>query len=78
MKYLFLRLVPALTECLLVTIIFATYFKYFPLAVTVFYFVFVYIVWTILVTLWRKKFRKALVKHDNGKNGNGFFCLCAK
>jgi len=65
MKYLFLWLVPALAECLLVTIIFATYFQYFPLAISVFYFVFVYIVWTILVTLWRKKFRKALVKHDN-------------
>mmetsp|Transcript_37482 Transcript_37482/g.77758 ORF Transcript_37482/g.77758 Transcript_37482/m.77758 type:complete len:894 (-) Transcript_37482:401-3082(-) len=65
MKYLFLWLVPAFAECLLVTIIFATYFQYFPLAVSVFYFVFVYVVWTILVTLWRKKFRKALVKHDN-------------
>lgn len=65
MKYLFLWLVPALAECLLVTIIFATYFQYFPLAVAVFYFVFAYVVWTILVTLWRKKFRKALVKHDN-------------
>jgi ABC-type transport system involved in Fe-S cluster assembly fused permease/ATPase subunit len=31
----------------------------------VFYFVFAYIVWTILVTLWRKKFRKALVQSDN-------------
>jgi ATP-binding cassette, subfamily B, heavy metal transporter len=31
----------------------------------VFYFVFVYILWTILVTVWRKKFRSALVKSDN-------------
>ena len=67
MKYLFLWLIPALMECLLVTIIFATYFRFFPMAVAVFYFAFAYIVWTIVVTLWRKKFRKALVKHDNGK-----------
>ncbi|KAL7560926.1 hypothetical protein ACA910_022420 [Epithemia clementina (nom. ined.)] len=65
MRYLFMRLLPALVECFLVTVIFATYFQYFPLAVTVFYFVFAYIVWTILVTLWRKKFRRALVKSDN-------------
>eukprot|EP00980_Cylindrotheca_fusiformis_P020692 scaffold7738_cov133-Cylindrotheca_fusiformis.AAC.1 len=65
MKYLFLWLVPALVECLVVCIIFATYFQYVPLAVAVFYFVWMYIVWTIVVTLWRKKFRKAVVKSDN-------------
>ena len=65
MKYLFLWLVPAIAECLVVCIIFATYFQYLPLAVAIFYFVFVYIVWTILVTLWRKKFRKAVVQSDN-------------
>jgi ABC-type transport system involved in Fe-S cluster assembly fused permease/ATPase subunit len=65
MKYLFLWLVPALAECLVVCIIFATYFHYAPLAFCVFYFVWIYIVWTILVTLWRKKFRKAVVKSDN-------------
>mmetsp|Transcript_11117 Transcript_11117/g.16116 ORF Transcript_11117/g.16116 Transcript_11117/m.16116 type:complete len:893 (+) Transcript_11117:1-2679(+) len=70
MKYLFLWLAPALVECFVVCIIFATYFHYVPLAVTVFYFVFVYIVWTILVTLWRKKFRKAVVKHDNEWHDN--------
>lgn len=65
MKYLFLWLIPALVECSVVCIIFATYFHYAPLAVTVFYFVWIYIVWTIVLTLWRKKFRKAVVKHDN-------------
>lgn len=65
MKYLFLWLIPALTECLVVCIIFATYFHYAPLALCVFYFVWIYIVWTILVTLWRKKYRKAVVKSDN-------------
>jgi ABC-type multidrug transport system fused ATPase/permease subunit len=55
MKYLFLWLVPAMVECLVVCIIFATYFHYLPMAVAVFYFVWVYIVWTVLLTLWRKK-----------------------
>lgn len=65
MKYLFLWLLPALAECIVVCVIFATYFQYTPLAVSVFYFVWMYIVWTILVTLWRKKFRKAVVQSDN-------------
>eukprot|EP00804_Cyclotella_cryptica_P011946 CCRYP_004424-RA/>CCRYP_004424-RA protein AED:0.13 eAED:0.13 QI:141/1/1/1/0.8/0.66/6/1809/914 len=65
MKYLFLWLMPAVAECILVTIIFASYFDYFPLAVSVFFFVLTYIVWTILVTLWRKKFRKQVAKSDN-------------
>jgi len=65
MKYLFLWMMPAIMECILVTIIFATYFDYFPLAVSVFFFVFTYITWTILLTLWRKKFRKQVAKSDN-------------
>ena len=65
MSYLFLWMVPALLACLVVCIIFATYFSYLPLAVAVFYFVWVYVVWTIVVTLWRKKFRKAVVNSDN-------------
>lgn len=67
MKYLFMWLVPAFGECLVVTIIFATYFQYLPLALSVFSFVFAYIVWTILVTLWRKQFRESLVSSDNGE-----------
>jgi len=65
MKYLFLWMMPAIAECILVTIIFAIYFDYFPLAVSVFFFVFTYITWTVLVTLWRKKFRKQVAKSDN-------------
>lgn len=65
MKYLFLWMVPAIAECILVTIIFALYFDYLPLAVSVFFFVFTYITWTILLTLWRKKFRKQVAKSDN-------------
>jgi len=65
MKYLFLWLVPAIAECILVCVIFATYFDYFPLAVSVFYFVFAYMILTIVITLWRKKFRKQVAKSDN-------------
>lgn len=65
MKFLFLWLLPAMAECLLVVIIFATYFDYFPLSVAVFFFVFAYIIWTVLLTLWRKKFRKQVAKSDN-------------
>jgi ABC-type transport system involved in Fe-S cluster assembly fused permease/ATPase subunit len=65
MKYLFLWLVPAISEAILVCIVFAIYFDYKPLALTIFTFVFVYIFWTIIVTLWRKKFRKSVAKNDN-------------
>ena len=65
MKYLFLWMLPALIECVVVCTIFASYFQYLPLGISVFFFVFVYVVWTILITLWRKKFRKAVVKSDN-------------
>ena len=65
MKYLFLWMVPAVAECILVCIIFASYFDYLPLALTIFCFVFIYMTWTIVVTLWRKKFRKSVAKSDN-------------
>jgi len=65
MRYLFLFLVPAIAEVIVVVIIFASYFDYFPLAVAVFAFVFVYGLLTILMTLWRKKFRNKVVKSDN-------------
>lgn len=57
MRYLFLFLVPAVGEMIVVIVIFASYFDYLPLAVAVFAFVYVYAIMTILMTLWRKKFR---------------------
>ena len=65
MKFLFLWLLPAIMECILVCVIFAVYFDYFPLSVSVFFFVFAYMIWTIVLTLWRKKFRKQVAKSDN-------------
>ena len=57
MRYGFLFLLPAVGEMVAVVIVFASYFDYAPLAVTTFAFVFVYALLTILLTLWRKKFR---------------------
>ena len=57
MRYLFLYMIPALAECVLVVIIFASYFDYFPIAVNVFLFVYAYVMITIILTVWRKKFR---------------------
>eukprot|EP00536_Pseudo-nitzschia_multiseries_P004660 jgi/Psemu1/237821/estExt_Genewise1.C_790017 len=65
MRYLFLFLIPALAECLIVCIMFVTYYSYAPLAGVVFYSVWIYIVWTIIYTLHRKKLRKAVVRSDN-------------
>jgi ABC-type transport system involved in Fe-S cluster assembly fused permease/ATPase subunit len=65
MKYLFLWMVPAIAECLLVVIIFAAYFKFFPLSVTVFFFIFVNMVVTIVITLWRNRFRRKVAESDN-------------
>mmetsp|Transcript_18273 Transcript_18273/g.38376 ORF Transcript_18273/g.38376 Transcript_18273/m.38376 type:complete len:950 (+) Transcript_18273:92-2941(+) len=65
MRTLFLLLLPAIGETVVVIFIFASYFDYFPLAVTVFAFVYVYALLTILMTLWRKKFRNRVVKSDN-------------
>ena len=48
-----------------VCVIFALYFDYLPLGITMFVFVFVYIVYTIGITTWRKKFRKNITKTDN-------------
>lgn len=69
MKFLFLRLVPTITECIMVVIIFASYFKHFALSVAVFLFVFIYAVLTIVLTLWRRRFRKNLSKSDNDWHG---------
>merc|ERR1712161_18624 len=65
MQYLFLWLIPAFIEAIAVCVIFALYFDYLPLGITMFVFVFVYIVYTIGITTWRKKFRKNITKTDN-------------
>mmetsp|Transcript_15814 Transcript_15814/g.43741 ORF Transcript_15814/g.43741 Transcript_15814/m.43741 type:complete len:826 (-) Transcript_15814:1112-3589(-) len=65
MRHLFLFLIPALAECVVVCIMFVTYYSYAPLAGVIFYSIWVYVVWTIIYTLHRKKLRKAVVRSDN-------------
>jgi ATP-binding cassette, subfamily B, heavy metal transporter len=61
----FLFLGPAILECIAVCIIFFTHFKSVPLGCLIITAVAVYILNTIVVTKWRKKFREATNKHDN-------------
>lgn len=64
-SYLFLFLLPALTECLAVVLLFFASFQQWGLGVLVFCGVTVYAGYTIIVTQWRKKFRESTNKHDN-------------
>lgn len=64
-SYLFLFLLPALTECLAVVLLFFGSFQQWGLGVLVFCGVTVYAGYTIIVTQWRKKFRESTNKHDN-------------
>jgi ATP-binding cassette subfamily B protein len=63
--YLFLYMLPALAECFLVCVLFMLYFDAPALAVTAFTGLLVYIIVTVKVTLWRKKFRQRMNKYDN-------------
>jgi len=65
MKYLFLWLIPAIFECVIVCLIFFFKFDDVNLALSLFFFVYAYCLMTIILTLWRKKFRKAVNTHDN-------------
>ncbi|CAM9150624.1 unnamed protein product, partial [Ectocarpus fasciculatus] len=63
--YLFLYAIPAILECMAVTLVFLFKFKLWSLSVIAFSGVMVYIGSTITITYWRKKFREATNKHDN-------------
>ena len=64
--YLFLYLLPCLAECLVVMILFFTKFKsLWPVGITIGLSVFMYVVVTVRITIWRKQFREATNKHDN-------------
>jgi len=62
---IFLFLGPALIECVAVCIIFFAHFNSFALGCLVLGSIFIYITTTVLVTMWRRKFREATNKHDN-------------
>jgi ATP-binding cassette, subfamily B, heavy metal transporter len=61
----FLFLGPAILECIAVCVIFFTHFRSIALGILIIVAVSLYILNTIIVTTWRKKFREATNKHDN-------------
>lgn len=63
--YLFLNIGPSMVECVIVFSVFFVYFKQPELAAIGFYAVSTYVVITIQITQWRKKFRVSQNKHDN-------------
>ncbi|KAF0706491.1 hypothetical protein AaE_014083 [Aphanomyces astaci] len=64
-SYMFLYLLPTILEAVVVMIIFATHFQLASLSFMAFSSLVVYAHVTILLTLWRKKFRQESTKHDN-------------
>jgi len=63
--YLFLYLVPSLIECGVIFVIFFAHFHQPWLTVIAFASITYYILFTVKLTLWRKKFRAAMNKQDN-------------
>jgi ABC-type transport system involved in Fe-S cluster assembly fused permease/ATPase subunit len=63
--YLFLYLTPAIAECLVVFFIFYFHFNIPWLTTIAFLSLTAYVVVTVKLTLWRKKFRAKTNKHDN-------------
>jgi len=63
--YLFLFLIPAIAECLAVSILFFIHFREWQLGMLVVVGVSLYTAVTIVITEWRKKYREATNKHDN-------------
>ncbi|KAF4323550.1 hypothetical protein BBO99_00003098 [Phytophthora kernoviae] len=64
-SYVFLYLIPTLAESVVVIIIFAMHFELAGLSFVAFSSLVVYAYITIKITLWRKKYREASMRHDN-------------
>mmetsp|Transcript_32097 Transcript_32097/g.83228 ORF Transcript_32097/g.83228 Transcript_32097/m.83228 type:complete len:806 (+) Transcript_32097:23-2440(+) len=65
MQYVFLYLFPTIAEGVAVILIFAFHFNNAALSVFCLFSLELYALVTIQVTLWRKKFRESMAKHDN-------------
>ena len=63
--YMFLFLIPAMAECLAVSILFFAHYAQWQLGALVVTGVALYTIVTISITQWRKKFREQTNKHDN-------------
>ncbi|CAH0475623.1 unnamed protein product [Peronospora belbahrii] len=64
-SYVFLYLIPTLGESVVVIVIFALHFELAGLSYIAFSSLVVYAYLTIKITLWRKKYREASMRHDN-------------
>ncbi|KAI9912177.1 hypothetical protein PsorP6_009274 [Peronosclerospora sorghi] len=64
-SYVFLYLIPTLAESVIVIVIFAMHFELAGLSYVAFSSLVVYAYLTIKITLWRKKYREASIRHDN-------------
>ncbi|RQM18160.1 hypothetical protein DD237_000183 [Peronospora effusa] len=64
-SYAFLYLIPTLAESIVVIVIFALHFELAGLSFVAFSSLVVYAYLTIKITLWRKKYREASMRHDN-------------
>ncbi|RLN49497.1 hypothetical protein BBJ28_00011119 [Nothophytophthora sp. Chile5] len=64
-SYVFLYLFPTLAESVVVVVIFAVHFELAALSFVAFSSLVVYAYLTIKITLWRKKYREASMRHDN-------------
>ncbi|GMF28165.1 unnamed protein product [Phytophthora lilii] len=64
-SYVFLYLIPTLAESVVVIVIFAMHFELAGLSFVAFTSLVVYAYLTIKITLWRKKYREASMRHDN-------------
>ena len=65
MNYLVLYLIPSLIECAITFVIFYVRFQSPQLAVVAFLSFSIYVVLTVKITMWRKKFRKKANRQDN-------------
>jgi ABC-type transport system involved in Fe-S cluster assembly fused permease/ATPase subunit len=65
MNYLVLFLGPSLIECAVTLVLFASKFKSVALSLVIFTSFAIYVVLTVSITKWRKKFREGQNKQDN-------------
>ncbi|TDH68920.1 hypothetical protein CCR75_000274 [Bremia lactucae] len=64
-SYVFLYLLPTLAESVVVIVIFTMHFELAGLSFVAFTSLVLYAYLTITITLWRKKYREASIRHDN-------------
>ncbi len=74
-SYLFLYLIPAIVESIVVVIIFGMHFELATLSLVALVALIFYTYVTVNITLWRKKFREATTKHDNEYHDKATDCL---